>query len=308
MTAVQDAVVAPIERKKVTWAHLSEHVVLAGFANAAGQTVGHPFDLLKLRLQLQGRGQNLTKSQQKYASAWGGLTTIYREEGAVGLFSAWRISVVREWWYSGLRVGLYEPSKEFLGATDRSNTALWLKVSAGLLSGTVACCLSNPLDLLKVRYQAAIGEEYKKLPSPTKAFFNLVTEGGPKAMWRGFIPNTCRGAGITATQLSSYDHIKHAILNRKLLEEGKVLHIVTSIAASIIAIVVTNPVDVLKTRMMNFPQEGGIGSVAVNIFKQEGPKAFYKGAFLAWLRLGPHTTVTFVSFEWLRYLSGIKPL
>jgi hypothetical protein len=299
--------VTPDKPKHHTFSEIYPHVILAGIANSAGQTVGHPFDLLKLRLQIQGRGVNLKKEDQKYRGVIGGLRTIVQDEGYVGLFSAWRISVAREFWYSGLRVGLYEPVKEFYGATDPSKTTIRLKIAAGLTSGTIASCLSNPLDLLKVRYQAAIGEDYKKLSPPLTAFRDLAQQG-PKAMWRGFMPNTCRAAGITATQLASYDHIKHTFLNHKILEEGKVLHFITSVIASIISIVVTNPVDVLKTRMMNFPNEGNMREVAVKVLKQEGWRAFYKGAFLAWLRLGPHTVVSFVTFEELRKLAGIKPL
>ena len=92
------------------------------------------------------------------------------------------------------------------------------------------------------------------------------------------------------------------------MEEGKPLHFITSVCASIISIAVTNPVDVLKTRMMNFPEAGSMSSMAVSIYKTEGPRAFYKGALLGWLRLGPHTVVTFTSFEWLRSAVGIKPL
>ena len=82
----------------------------------------------------------------------------------------------------------------------------------------------------------------------------------------------------------------------------------TGVCASIISIAVTNPVDVIKTRMMNFPGEGSMKAVAAGIYKQEGAKAFYKGALLGWLRLGPHTVVTFTTFEYLRSLAGIKPL
>lgn len=288
--------------------NLLQHLILAGNANAAGQTVGHPFDLLKLRLQVQGRGANLTKGERKYKGPIQGLRVIYSEGGVVGLFSAWRISALREWWYSGLRVGMYEPTKEFLGATDPKNTPLYLKITAGLISGTIASTLSNPMDLLKVRFQAAEGEEYRRLPSIWRAFVNLYQTEGVKGMWRGYTANTGRAAGITAVQLSSYDHIKHFLLNVGYFNEGKPLHFLTSFIASLLCIIFTNPIDVIKTRMMGFREHNSVLECGRAILKQEGRAAFYKGALLAWLRLGPHTVVTFMSFEWMRQLFGVRPI
>lgn len=54
---------------------------------------------------------------------------------------------MREATYSTLRLGLYEPFKEMLGATDPKNTPVWKKFMAGLLSGSAGALISNPLDL-----------------------------------------------------------------------------------------------------------------------------------------------------------------
>lgn len=287
---------------------LGEHVLLAGMANSMGQTVGHPFDLLKLRLQLQGRGTHSSQSTKKYNGIIHGLGVVYREEGAKGLFTAWRISVVREAWYSGLRMGLYEPSKELIGATNKAQTALWQKVAAGCISGVVASTLSNPLDLLKVRYQAAIGAEYRALPSPTRALVDLARTEGFRGLWRGYIPNTSRAAGITAVQLSAYDHVKHTLLNADLLQEGRILHFTTSFIASLFSIALTNWVDVVKTRMMQSHEHRTMRECLSKIVRHEGVHGMFKGSTASWLRLGPHTVVTFMSFEHMRVLCGVAPL
>lgn len=58
---------------------------------------------------------------------------------------------MRESIYSSLRLGLYEPFKRMLGASDRSNTPFWKKFLAGGMSGFLGAALANPTDLLKVR-------------------------------------------------------------------------------------------------------------------------------------------------------------
>jgi len=42
--------------------------------------------------------------------------------------------------------------------------------------------------------------------------------------------------------------------------------------------------------------------------KSEGPLALYKGFIPNWMRLGPHTVITFFIFEQLRKLVGIQPI
>jgi hypothetical protein len=287
---------------------LVKQVFVAGIANACGQTVGHPFDLLKVRLQVQGRGGN---KEVKYKGLVHGFRVMYTEEGGLirGLFSAWRISALREFWYSGLRMGLYEPCKrDIFRATDRHDTPLYVKFGAGLISGVVAATLSNPLDLLKVRYQIVVGEEFLKLPGIARGLVGLYHEGGFKKLWQGYGANTARAAGITASQVASYDHVKHYLLRNQVCSEGQTLHLTASFIASLIAIIVTNPVDVLKTRMMNFNTYSSMRDCATQIFRHEGFSAFYKGSLMAWLRLGPHTVTTFVTYEWLRALFGIDPL
>jgi hypothetical protein len=284
-------------------------VTLAGLANVAGQTFGHPFDLLKIRMQMQGRGL-AADAPRKYTNPIQGLGVLFREEGLFnGVFSGWRVSCAREFWYSGLRMGLYEPVKNLCGATGSGNaTPLWLKIWAATVTGFIAATLSNPLDLLKVRYQAAEGEAKKALPSWPKALADLYRQSGVRGLYRGYSANCGRACGITMTQLASYDHIKHHVLEHGWLSEGPLLHGVTSAIASLICIVFTNPIDVLKTRMMSSDQYSSIAHCTRDVWRLEGPRAFYKGALLAWMRLGPHTVVTFMTFELLRAACGISPI
>ena len=63
---------------------------------------------------------------------------------------------------------------------------------------------------------------------------------------------------INPTQVSSYDHTKHTLLNAGLLGEGILLHIVSSMCAGFMSALTTSPVDVIKTRVMNQKDKGSI--------------------------------------------------
>lgn len=68
----------------------------------------------------------------------------------------------------------------------------------------------------------------------------------------------------------------------------------------------TQPVDVLKTRAMN-AKPGEVKSILklVKSTAKEGPLAFFKGYVPAFVRLAPHTILTFVFLEQLRMNFGI---
>ena len=63
-------------------------------------------------------------------------------------------SALREGIYSTIRLGLYEPFKEFFGEKDRSKTPLYKKIMSGALSGSIGSAIANPTDLVKIRLQA----------------------------------------------------------------------------------------------------------------------------------------------------------
>ena len=75
--------------------------------------------------------------------------------------SSFALSASRSFFiYSSLRLGLYEPFKRMLGATDPKNTPFYLKFLAGGMSGFIGAALANPTDLLKVRMQAWEGKPH----------------------------------------------------------------------------------------------------------------------------------------------------
>ena len=85
------------------------------------------------------------------------------------------------------------------------------------------------------------------------------------------------------------------------------VHFIASFAAGFAAVVASNPVDVLKTRLMNDRVDSGVagrkyqGAIhcASVTLKQEGLMAFYRGFIPNWLRLGPWNIVFFMTLEQL---------
>ena len=75
-----------------------------------------------------------------------------------------------------------------------------------------------------------------------------------------------------------------------------------------IATMLTQPLDVLKTRAMNAKPGEFKGPVDLITFTaKQGPMAFFKGFVPAFVRLGPHTILTFIFLEQIRQNFGVLP-
>jgi len=122
----------------------------AGIASICAATVTHPVDTMKIRLQIQGEGGTKGVGRQ-YNNIFRGALMVIEHEGVRGLYKGITASWMRESIYSSLRLGMYEPFKRLLGATDPKNTPFYLKFMAGGMSGFIGAALANPTDLLKVR-------------------------------------------------------------------------------------------------------------------------------------------------------------
>jgi len=78
-------------------------------------------------------------------------------------------------------------------------------------------------------------------------------------------------------------------------------HLLAACLAGTMAAIFAQPLDVMKTRVLNAPADSnGVGTVFKKTLKTSGPLAFYKGLVPAWIRLLPQTVITFLIFEQLR--------
>ncbi|KFW12530.1 Mitochondrial dicarboxylate carrier, partial [Fulmarus glacialis] len=136
--------------------------------------------------------------------------------------------------------------------------------------------------------------------------YRVLQEEGLKKLFSGATMASSRGALVTVGQLSCYDQAKQLVLTTGLLSDNIFTHFLASFIAGGCATFLCQPLDVLKTRLMNSQGEyRGVTHCAMETAKL-GPLAFYKGFVPAAIRLIPHTVLTFVFLEQLRKYFGIK--
>lgn len=139
-------------------------------------------------------------------------------------------------------------------------------------------------------------------------FRHVYAEGGLRTLFAGFLPASVRGCLLNIGQIVFYDEVKFFLLRRGLFDDTPRLHFVASLVAGGAATMLTQPVDVVKTRVMNAkPGEySGLGDVIRSVARA-GPMGFFKGFIPAFVRLGPHTVLMFLILEQLRLNFGPMP-
>ncbi|XP_062190885.1 mitochondrial uncoupling protein 5-like [Phragmites australis] len=304
-----------------------------GIASIVAGCSTHPLDLIKVRMQLQGEAAAPQPALRPALAFHAGTHTvalphhdipaprkpgplavgaqILRSEGARGLFSGVSATMLRQTLYSTTRMGLYDILKTKWTKENDGVLALHRKIAAGLIAGGVGAAVGNPADVAMVRMQAD-GRlplaERRNYRSVGDAIGRMARNEGVRSLWRGSSLTVNRAMIVTASQLATYDQAKEAILARRgPSADGLATHVAASFTAGIVAAAASNPVDVVKTRMMNMkvapgapPPYAGPVDCALRTVRSEGPMALYKGFIPTVMRQGPFTVVLFVTLEQVR--------
>ncbi|ESO05963.1 hypothetical protein HELRODRAFT_184909 [Helobdella robusta] len=269
-----------------------------GAASAGAACITHPLDLLKVHLQTQQKGKvGLLEMGVK----------VVRSDGIFGLYNGLTASLLRQLTYSLTRFGIYETVKKQTEVPGRS-MAFYEKVLLGGFAGCVGGLVGTPADLINVRMQNDVKlapESRRNYKHAIDGLYKVIKHEGPIKLMNGATMASLRATFVTIGQISFYDQFKVMLLRTGFFQDNVITHFSASFMAGGVATLLTMPLDVMKTRMMNAPPGtySGIFACAKDIGKN-GPMGFFKGFIPAFVRLGPHTIITFLLFEQLRLQFG----
>ncbi|KAJ4890790.1 Mitochondrial uncoupling protein 5 [Raphanus sativus] len=294
-----------------------------GIASIVAGCSTHPLDLIKVRMQLQGEASSI-QTNLRPALAFQTSTALHApppprvgiitigsriitQEGTRALFSGVSATVLRQTLYSTTRMGLYDILKTRWTDPDTKSIPLTRKLAAGFIAGGIGAAVGNPADVAMVRMQAD-GRlplvDRRNYKSVLDAIAQMVRGEGVASLWRGSSMTINRAMLVTASQLATYDSVKETILEKGVMRDGLATHVASSFAAGFVASVASNPVDVIKTRVMNMKVEAGKtapykGAVdcALKTVRAEGIMALYKGFLPTVSRQAPFTVIMFVTLE-----------
>ncbi|XP_071404327.1 mitochondrial uncoupling protein 4 isoform X2 [Pithys albifrons albifrons] len=212
---------------------------LSACAAAVAELVTFPLDLTKTRLQIQGeaairRDGAAAGQEAPYRGMLRTAAGIVREEGLGKLWQGATPAVYRHIVYSGVRMVAYEHLRDsVLRRAEDKTFPLWKAVVGGMSAGAIGQFFASPTDLVKVQMQMEGKRKLEGKPLRFRgvhhAFLKILSEGGIRGLWAGWVPNVQRAALVNMGDLTTYDSVKHFLLLNTSLVDNSVTHSASSI-------------------------------------------------------------------------------
>ena len=290
---------------------------LASWATASvvaslSEVCTYPLDLLKTRLQLQNELVS-TSAAGRAAAPTLSLTSTARRvietEGFRALFRGCSIAIVRQWINAGVSVSLYPTVRALLlrGGEDSTTAPLWKRTAAGAVTGVIAQALAQPADVVKVRLQAdgrlRLSGGQPRYAGVAHAFREVVRTEGVRGLYVAMGSSVWRAGIISAVGFSSYDHTKQSAV--RALGDTLTAHTLAALVCGVVTAVVSCPLDVVKTRVINNPTlYKGPNDAFAQLIKSEGFLSMFKGLLPTYQRQAVWNGVFWICFEQLQKLTG----
>ncbi|XP_046660858.1 mitochondrial glycine transporter B-like isoform X2 [Homalodisca vitripennis] len=277
---------------------------LAGSISGTCSTVlFQPLDLVKTRLQSSSQVATMS-SRPGLAGTIGMmdiLSGIVQREHMFALWKGMTPSLTR----CVPGVGLYFASMHWMKTTftDGRPTpaqAMTIGVAARSLSGI---CLI-PITVVKTRVES--GEyAYRGVSDALKMIYR---NEGLRGLSCGLVPTLFRDAPFSGLYLVFYSQIKQALPKELMVGDlAAPTHFTCGLLAGVLASLVTQPADVIKTKMQLYPgRYRSILHVMVFLHQKYGVKGYFKGLMPRMLRRTLIAAMAWTIYEQLTQSIGLK--
>lgn len=259
-----------------------------GFGGICAVLTGHPFDLVKVRLQTGLYNSSVQCVKQTIAKD--GLTGLYR--GVLPpLLGVTPMFAVSFWGYDvGKRlVSTY---------TGKSIDQFEIKEisTAGFISAIPTTLVAAPFERVKVMMQIQEGNKSKSMAGVVAEMYKT---GGLRSIFKGSVATLARDGPGSALYFATYEYLK-----KELSSPGEDLSLFAIMTAGGFAGVSmwlgVFPIDTIKSTQQSSNVPISILQTTKSIYAKGGIKAFFPGVGPALARSFPANAATFLGVELAR--------
>lgn len=247
-----------------------------------------PLDLLKTRLQQpQAAGETSRAGMFKH------IVHVIKNEKVFGLWKGTVPSIVR----CVPGVGLYFCTLHFLKTSLHLDSpspgeAMFLGASARSIAGVVLL----PVTVIKTRFESEV-YHYRSMSEATRDIYRT---HGMRGLYSGLIPTLIRDAPYSGIYLVFYVQAKRFVPER--MKEGNsqlvAANFTCGVVAGLLASVVTQPADVIKTHMQLAPEKfRSILTTVLLVAREEGVVGYFRGLVPRMLRRTLVTAMAWSFYE-----------
>ncbi|KAL4878814.1 mitochondrial carrier domain-containing protein [Aspergillus karnatakaensis] len=305
--SVQETVKA-VEAKAVnqTAAQLRSFAA-GGVGGVCAVVVGHPFDLVKVRMQTAATGV--------YSGAIDVVKKTIAREGLVrGLYAGVSAPLVGvtpmfavSFWGYDLGKTLVSSFSEVQVKNNTPQYTIGQISAAGFFSAIPMTLITAPFERVKVLLQIQ-GQnppppgQKPKYSGGMDVVRQLYKEGGIRSVFRGSAMTLARDGPGSAAYFAAYEYIKRSLTpkdaNGNVTGDLSLPAVLAAGGAAGIAMwIPVFPVDTIKSRLQSAPGKPTIGGTIRAVYGNGGFKAFFPGFGPALARAVPANAATFAGVE-----------
>lgn len=197
--------------------------------------------------------------------------TIYTQQGLRSFWRGHTATLLRVAPYSATNFFVFERSRNFLNQMAGANDyPMAVRFCSGALSGSMAVCVTYPLETLRARMAVDLSDKYRQ--GYIRAVQDIVRADGIRSLYSGLRPTLIGIVPYAGISFTVYETCKSENM-------GHFERFVAGATAGIVAQASTYPLDVVRRRMQVAPQKyTSMWSTFTSILKSEGiVSGLYKG-------------------------------
>ncbi|KAI9815190.1 MAG: carnitine transporter [Thelocarpon impressellum] len=274
-----------------------------GVGGVCAVLVGHPFDLVKVRMQTAEKGV--------YSGAVDVVRqTVAREGLARGLYAGVSAPLVGVTPMFAVSFWGYDVGKGLVrrvSSVDGDRFTAGQVAAAGFFSAIPMTAITAPFERVKVllqlqgQKQLAPGEK-PRYSGGLDVVRQLYREGGVRSVFRGSLATLARDGPGSAAYFATYDYTKRRLAPKNAAGEptGELslsAIICAGAAAGVAMWIPVFPVDTVKSRLQSAEGRPTVGGVVRGVYASGGLKAFFPGFGPAIARAIPANAATFLGVE-----------
>ena len=276
-------------------------IVLGGISGSIAEAVVMPALIVRTRMMVQGTD----KSMKAYSSFGDAIKTMYRDEGIGAFYKGAGLNIAFTPLARGLFIMGIEVSKKTIGEGTAAKD-----FAAGMNAQLLASIAYVPGDIVVERC-AIDGQIAKQVGSTASSFAALRTifaTEGMNGFFRAFLPHQLVWVPFNGIFFAALGKVKQLQESLGLDAETYAQNVGRTFAAAATAAVLTNPIDVIKTRLQVagankeiFAYSGPIDCLVKSV-KAEGISVLSSGLVGRFMYTGPAFALFLPTYDLLKKL------
>ncbi|CAM6129155.1 unnamed protein product [Calypogeia fissa] len=299
--------------------------VWGGLAGVFGETLMHPVDTLKTRLQ---SGGPIGLSVQRQGNIGQVFKAVWALDGLQGFYKGVVPGLTGSFVTGATYFGFIEGSKDWIEQHNPKLAGPWAHFIAGATGDTIGSVIYVPCEVIKQRMQIQGSKKafmsaakLNKIPSREPYYTGLFSAGkciiqqeGVRGLYAGYMSTLARDVPFAGFQIMFYEAFRKAVEHAhvKWSQPGEVICkrefnsfeelVLGGVAGGISAFICT-PLDVVKTRLQvqgtNVRYKGWLDAFQT-IWREEKLAGLFRGSVPRVMWYVPAAGLTFMTVELLR--------